>query len=592
MKKVLLCIFAALGLHGFAHAQTLAAYQAEVLGQNPSAYFRLDGDLVDAIGGTLTLASNGFPSLFMPDAFHNTTNACGFLNSADGLVLDGDIIAGGGTPDAGAAGKGSITLLFRALDGLTTGQKFILYQGNVTPDGNALSLFFENNTALTDPCTLKLRVGDNTVSILASNDIAFSAWYYFAMTYDESRDVGEVHWYLGRVGAALAAGTVDLRDDAVVGDNGQIIVGNQTNLTSSFRNPGRGRIDEVAFWSGELSDEQITNQFTRLPDPVPVNSIYQQVVTAQNPAYYFKLDDSLVDSVSGTLELSTNGVTGAFTTNVLGEANAAYSFASTNDALFITNDIISGGGPAVNDQASGVGSITLLFRMLEGTNTGQRFLFGQGINSPNRLSAFLENTNINNGDPNSLKLRAGNTTATIAQPSALITNAWHYLAITFDETRNTSEIHWYFAPVGGALTSGIFDFANNAIVGDNGTFTIGNRTNGNDTVGFRNPGSGAIDEFATYFDELAPDEIAAQFNSITNVLAASGPPPDLTLRLEAPNVVLSWPASNGAGFGLESARTLVSPAWTNAGSPALSGSSFVVTNVLSGGNSFYRLHKP
>src|ERR1051326_953607 len=213
-------LFLVFSLAGNALAQTLSNYQFIVSSQTPAAYFKLDGALTDSVTPSQTLTpSLGF---FTADAVRHPTNAYAFLNASDALSLGTDIIPGGdpiGT-NAAANGVGSISILFRALDSSSTGQRFIFSQGSgVTSNGNALALFFENNTSTNNPGDLKLRVGNTTTSILASNTIAFDQWYMFTMTYDETRDAGEVLWYLGRSGGTLTSGTVDIGNDAVVGDN-------------------------------------------------------------------------------------------------------------------------------------------------------------------------------------------------------------------------------------------------------------------------------------------------------------------------------------------------------------------------------------
>jgi hypothetical protein len=590
-------VLASLGVR--VSAQTLAGYQATILSQSPSAYFKLDANLTDSVSGSLTLTTNGASGGFMPDAFRNTTSAYGFLNSADGLTAPSDIIGGGDVAtNAAATGVGSISLVFRALDSVTVGgQRFVLSQGNTTTNGNALSLFFENNTSSSDQCALKLRVGDGTTAILASNAIAFNSWYYFAMTYDETRDAGEVKWYLGQVGGALNSGTIDMGNDAVVGDNGAVYLGNQSTLGSGYRSPGRGRVDEFAVWTNELSGTQISNQFSKLPSPIPAAASYQDVVSAHGPAYYFKLDGSLLESMGGVLALSTNGPSGAFTNDLLGNPNGAYSFTETNDALFITHDLINGGGPGIDTVASGVGTINFLFRMLSDTNNGgQRYLFSAPASTTNgnQLGLFLESSSTANGNPNSLKLRVGNTTkgnvgstdpVPVAYPEDLVPNAWYYFAMTYDESRNTPEVFVYFGRVGATLSSTSFNPANNSVVGDNGTLWIGNR----DTLtsGFRSPGQGAIDEFATYNDELSPSEIAAQFNAILNVAAA---PPSLAIALAGTNVLLSWTINNTAAYHLESANSLSPATWvTNTSPVTVIGANNVVTNAASSGQQYFRL---
>jgi len=590
-------------------AQSLSDYQNTVTGQSPSAYYKLDGTLNDALGGP-ALTANGTGGGFMPDAYRNATDCYSFLNSDDALIQATDILAGGGSvTNAAAAGNGTISFLFRALDSASnTGQRFLFSQGNTTTNGNALGLFFENVTSTNDPGALKLRVGDGTTSILLSNAIVANSWYYFAASYDETRDSGEVIWYLGPAGGTLSSGTINIANEAVVGDNGTLYIGNQSSLGSSFRSPGRGRIDEFAVWTSELSATQISNQFSKLPAALPTGVSYQALLAAEKPKYYFKLDGSLVDAVGGLLTLSTNGTNGAFTSDVLGHANQAYSFTDNSDALFITNDLINGGGPGMNTSASGVGTISFLFRMLSDTNnTDSRALFAAPLSSANQnqLGLFLESatpTNSSGGDlgnAHALKLRVGNTTkgnlgatdpVPVASPEDLVPNAWYYFAMTYDETRNTPEIYIYFGKVGGSLTNTSFNPANSSVVGDNGTLYLGNRETL--TGGFRNPGSGAIDEFAIWHDELSPAEILAQFNAII----ASAPAPVLSIAQSGANVLLSWPSNTAPSYVLEAtnvldATTISGATWPSAGTPTVVGTNYVVTNAVTSDKRFFRLHK-
>jgi hypothetical protein len=64
----------------------------------------------------------------------------------------------------------------------------------------------------------------------------------------------------------------------------------------------------------------------------------------------------------------------------------------------------------------------------------------------------------------------------------------------------------------------------------------------------------------------------------------------LNLHLSGTNVVVTWP-TNAAGFTLESATNLASPAiWiTNAPPPVVVGTNNAVTNGISGTRKFYRL---
>ena len=594
--KTLAALIVSLGFTGLLSAQTLSNYQFTVTSQNPSAYFKLDGTLEDSVTPSQVLTVNGLTGAFFYDAYRNSTNAYAFFAAPDALTIPSDIINGGGagTNDA-ATGVGSMSLIFHSLNTwTTTGQRWLFSQGDSTTNGNGLALFFENNTTTNGgQSDLKLRVGNGTTSILASNAISFSSWYYFAMTWDESRNAGEVIWYLGKLGGPLTSGVINLNDDAVVGDNGNFILGNAEDLNSAFRDSGNtdGRLDEVAFWTRELAASEVTNQFTKLPNYLyPTNATYQQIVSAQKPAHYFTLENSLVDAVN-SLSLGTNGTGGIFTTNVLGAPNSAYAFNNTDDALICSNDIFAGGGSGPNPVTTGLagnnaGALSFQFRMLGGTNnTGQRWLLSQGTNTSgtrNALNIFIENTNSSNNDPNNLKLRWGNTTTTIATNS-LVSNAWYYFAITYDESRNNEEIHWYLGRVGDVLLNGIFNPANDAVFGDNGLVYIGNRTSFG--FGFRNPGSGAISDLATWNGELQVEEIKAQFTALI--------PPTLQLSLAPPNVILSWPDSSFPAYQLEATPSLLQPTtWTNAGSPTVVGNFLVVTNPLTPSAQFFRLHKP
>src|SRR4029078_13270944 len=131
-------------------------------------------------------------------------------------------------------------------------------------------------------------------------------------------------------------------NDAVVGDNGTVVLGNQVDLSSGFRNPGEGRVDEFSVWNRELSPAEVSNSLAQLPNYCPSGATYQSLIAAQLPAHYFKLDGSLADSIVSSTGVGTNGLSGTYTTNVLGTANSAYSFTDTNDAIIITNDVING----------------------------------------------------------------------------------------------------------------------------------------------------------------------------------------------------------------------------------------------------------
>lgn len=589
-------------------AQTIANYQAEVMSQSPSNYFKLDGTLASTVNPGVVLES--FAGGYASDAYRNATNCWFFVdqNTAYLRYVTTPLINGGGTSNTISTAKGSITFLFRALSGPnTTGGRTLFDASTVnvgTTNHNGLALFFESPTASTDTNALRLRFGNSTTTIIPQTNVIYGAWYYFALTYDESRTNNKAIWHVGPAGGMLTTGMTTNSIESVAGDGTGLLIGQRADLLGAYRNPGSGRIDEFAIWARELSSTEISNQFSKLPQLPAPGSTYQQVVTSQIPKYYFKLDNSFVDSVGNTLLLKTNdgvgdfGTNGAFTSDILGNPFSAYSFTSTNDALFITNDLINGGGPTVNASANGVGTISFQFRMLSDTNNGgQRFLFAAPAievltTDDNQLALFLE-SNANTNNPGSLKLRVGNTTkgnigstdgVPIAYRQDLVPNAWYYFAMTYDESRNTVEVATYFGKAGGTLITSSFNPANNSVVGDNGTLWIGNAKDL--TSGFRNPGSGAINEFAIWHDELTPTEIAAQFAAIT-----PSTPPTLNIAAFGGDVLLSWTTTGTSGYNLESSPSLSTPVWTGAGSPTVVGSNNYVTNAASGSAKYYRLKK-
>jgi len=624
-----------------ASAQTLSNYQWIVASQSPMSWFKFDNGGTDS-GYTYTNAvadnmstftvygAGGVNSAWLggpaADAFHTPGKAVFFSGSADVLdVLPGtsaNIINGGGAASDTSTAEGTISCLFRTLNAPVSGRRPIIWSGGDPGTSNALAMWIESQTAGSGTNDIKVRFGADTRTMLDATNILPSTWYYFALTYTEAAtapadstgtNLIKARWYLGRVGGTLDTGTIATATNAVAGDGSHLVIGNvypQYNV--GFRGAGNGRVDEFVTWNRQLSATEITNQFAALPQPPPPGASYQQVVESQTPMYYFKLDNSLVESVGGTLQLSPNGSGGAFTSDALDNADRAYSFAATNDALYITDDLIAGGGPGINDLASGVGTISLQFRMLSDTNYGgQRFIFSApgeedyGTND-NKLALYLENSVTTNPYPGSLKLRVGNLTKGSTGSSTpennipveyvtnLVPNAWYYFAMTYDEKRNTPEVYLYFGQAGGTLTTNLANPANASVLGNDGWLVLGNTIEsfaiGNSA--FRNPGEGAIDEFAIWHDELSPAEIRAQFAAMTPAVA-----PTLTILQAGSDVIVSWPSSTPSSYVLEStnvldATTIGVPTWPTAGTPALVGTTYVVTNTVPSDNRFYRLHKP
>ena len=640
MKTHSLIVAIALGASLCASAQGLADYQATVTNQNPSCYFTFDkGSLTNCLGSpavTLTAFSPSFfTGQFAEDIFNNSSNSMYIITSGD-VVYDPNeaadkLISGGGSPTLGSTAKGSVTLLFKMTDpggvpsftgsgSLGHNQLNIFSFGGHTanvagfPCTNAFKLFVENLTTSTNNAgSLKLQFGNSETVLLLSNNIIWDAWYYFAVTYDETSTIGgqpntnKANWYVGLLkgNGSLFSNTVTCDPSSVAGDASDFLLGATRNnsgvIGSSFKNPGTGQIDEVAVWSRQLTPAEIQAQFSTLPNlnPQPL-STYQSVITSQTPSHYFKLDGSSVDAMNPTtVVLSTNvpswGQTSGYDYGYYLTPHSSFFISTSPDALFWNGNLLNGGGAYNGSPGSGQGSISFLFRSLGSyVNQGTKYLYSAGGSSTttNGFALFLE-SNTGTTFPESLKLRFGGTSHVILSTNDFLRSTWYYFAMTYDEAAATAT--WWLAPLtpagNGVMTNGSFSVEVGSLAGDGLTFVIGNNTNFNSAYRNSTPtGNGQVDEFAIWNRLLTGTEVTNQFNALVTPIP-SGPPPMLSIVASGINVIISWPSSTDPGYGLQSTTNLAAPVWIDAGAPATVSSQYVVTNALSMKAQFYRLKK-
>ncbi len=244
-----------------------AIYEGVIRKQSPNGWFKLnDAQLTNAMAGraSLTNAGGGFEN----DVFATAYGAYSFANSSDRLVLgEMDDPIGGGTNDA--VTQGSFTLLFKTLAIRTTAKRYLLSQG--TASANALAVYFDgtNSTDASLTGALRVGVGPNEQAILLDTNLVREAWYYLAVTCDETRGSNEVRWFLGQVGSpTLSCNSFSLGQAKKFGTNGPISVGNRDVAapTGAYRQSAsiKGVIDQVAFWERELTDTEINAQFNAL----------------------------------------------------------------------------------------------------------------------------------------------------------------------------------------------------------------------------------------------------------------------------------------------------------------------------------------
>ena len=251
----------------------------------PGLFFTFNGgSLANVVNsGTPTLsASASVADQFIYDIFENPTNCVFFTIVGDYLNDPSEssdhILSGGGTATSNSTAVGTITLLFRPPDpgppsGVTTGPSghCVFSAGGTLSSDNAFSLIIQNpNSYSNPPCSLVLAFGDSTNVLLAASNLVWDAWYYFALTYNESdTSTNKATWYLGRLTGAgtLATGTTLNTNVAVAGDGTDFYLGSEPSAVTTLCKPGDGRVDEVATWNKQLTAAQIQAQFAALPNP-------------------------------------------------------------------------------------------------------------------------------------------------------------------------------------------------------------------------------------------------------------------------------------------------------------------------------------
>src|SRR6185503_755654 len=319
-------------------------------------------------------------------------------------------------------------------------------------------------------------------TILPATQLAPSTWYYFAVTYLESRAPNKALWYVGRPGETLLTGQTTNSADSVAGTATGLYLGNKETFDAGYRDPGSGQLDEFAIWNRELSPSEISAQFAALPSRLaPPAAEYQSLITLPAPNYYFQLDGSRSNAMSTTPVLNSVGPTAGFTYDYFGnfETTNAAAYTTANDGLVLNNNLLNGGGTYDGTPGTGAGTISFLFTSLSGTNhTGQRFLFSAGgaTVATNAFAIFMENWTAST-DPGAIKVRLGNSSKAILAPQNIVPGDWYYCALTYDESITNQQVNWYLGQPGGTLNSGTLSFLPGVKAGQGNVFIIGNHTN-------------------------------------------------------------------------------------------------------------------
>ena len=236
-------------------------YQSVIIGQSPSYYFKFDGNLVDAIGGTVTFTANG-GATFGGDYFGNANGAASFPAATSGLTLSSPVIINGA---GSTASSGSLSLLFDLT--AATGTEYLFSDsentsgtgGSTGAAHSAFALDFSSGT-------FQLKAGNKSIADATLPAPAAGSWYYFACTWNFNGTTNDqINWWIGPVGGTLISGDNistgnRLSSDATLGDGVMFVLGNRRALNNS----PTGEFDELATWSTQLNASQIASQFSAL----------------------------------------------------------------------------------------------------------------------------------------------------------------------------------------------------------------------------------------------------------------------------------------------------------------------------------------
>jgi hypothetical protein len=330
----------------------VSQYQTVISNQSPAHYFQLAGNTADSMDTSFLLLTNStqdtlvtnpatggfmYSCGYCPDYFLDPTGACYFAFGADTVYTNGNLLNGGGTFVNGVngTGKGSISGMFHGLTDTNfyAGQKFIFSAGDTPTNGNAFALFLEQPTAANNPWALKCYFG-NSSAVMLTNPL--SAWYYFAITYDETATNKQATWYVGQPpGGTLLSGVFSATNGSLAGDGGHFYIGNNIEDADGFRyqnssHTGNGQVSQIAIWDGILATNEVQAQFNALSVSPPAPPTLSIILSEANVI----LSWPTAAGSGFTLQSATNLVlpswSGAGTSFVVGTNNVVTNGISTS----------------------------------------------------------------------------------------------------------------------------------------------------------------------------------------------------------------------------------------------------------------------
>lgn len=346
-KRVLIhIVMATLALIVVTLAQAQSAYFNVVTNLNPVAYWPLNetvqppaGQYIATNSGTGGAAGNGYyGSWYQPSG--NTFYATNHILHTAGTTGDGDTalqcseVTGGGqyvvvpqTTNGVHNAMVTITAPFTieawvmttniATSGATANTRGIISEGHNSVQGGASSSYanalygftlgqYHNYFAF--QIYNGLQIANNSAQELDLDNLAINKWYYVVATYDGTTE--KLYSNSVMVASAVAKFAPDTVSPLLIG------TGTEPSAEDADLEFGGG-IDDVAIYNTALTQGQIAAHFAATN-----GAGYAATVLADNPTFYFRLDEPAFSSSSyptpGTYPIATNyGTLGA-------PANAAY----------------------------------------------------------------------------------------------------------------------------------------------------------------------------------------------------------------------------------------------------------------------------
>ncbi len=236
------------------------AYQETVLSQIPDYWFPLDNTLA------------GFGTRPAPDLTSVGNFSAGRLPQGEdnlGTPNSAFVFPGGNDHLAQEISMveraGSMSLLFRTPALPFSGpNRHVFNFGGSASNGDAMLMRFS-------PSGLSLIVGSESEQLIEGTPL-LDTWYYFALTWDLDDPSGpSVLWHLGPLDSTLETGLIELSPGDQLSNQGIMYFGNRNDREwdNALREGGDapGAIDEIAFWSRQLTLEEIQTQHVSHTSP-------------------------------------------------------------------------------------------------------------------------------------------------------------------------------------------------------------------------------------------------------------------------------------------------------------------------------------